>query len=162
MLPRRGVDGLEAWDWTLVSRWCETETRRVLGRGAAAEDAAQEAVIRAWRRRGQCRSSGAQRAWVAAIARNEALRAASGRRDEVAFAEDRVDAASPSCAAEAGRRLDLLSAVRGLEESERRLLGLRYWADLTQAEAAERLGLPEGTVKVRLHRLRTKLRSQMA
>ena len=38
------------------------------------------------------------------------------------------------------------------------LLRLRYNEDLTQAAIARRLGIPEGTVKVRLHRVRAKLR----
>lgn len=59
-------------------------------------------------------------------------------------------------------RLDVWRALSELAPSERKLLGLRYWADLTQAEAADRLGLPEGTAKVRLHRLRATLRGQLA
>jgi RNA polymerase sigma-70 factor, ECF subfamily len=38
---------------------------------------------------------------------------------------------------------------------------LRYEEDLTQAGIARRLGIPEGTVKVRLHRVRDKLRREM-
>ncbi len=38
---------------------------------------------------------------------------------------------------------------------------LRYGEDLTQQAIARRLGLPDGTVKVRLHRLRHKLRKAM-
>jgi len=39
---------------------------------------------------------------------------------------------------------------------------LRYWLDLTQEEAARLLGIPEGTAKVRLHRLRHTLRAELA
>ena len=35
---------------------------------------------------------------------------------------------------------------------------MRYQEDLTQGAIALRLGIPEGTVKVRLHRVRAKLR----
>ena len=35
---------------------------------------------------------------------------------------------------------------------------MRYEEDLTQAAIAAKLGIPEGTVKVRLHRARNKLR----
>ncbi len=41
---------------------------------------------------------------------------------------------------------------------ERELLEMRYQEDLTQAAIADKLGIPEGTVKVRLHRARNKLR----
>jgi RNA polymerase sigma-70 factor (ECF subfamily) len=37
---------------------------------------------------------------------------------------------------------------------------LRYGEDLTQSAIARRLGIPEGTVKVRLHRARDKLRRE--
>ncbi len=49
----------------------------------------------------------------------------------------------------------LLSA---LTLEERRLIDLRYKDDLAQPAIAEILGVPEGTVKVRLHRLRKRLR----
>jgi RNA polymerase sigma-70 factor, ECF subfamily len=38
---------------------------------------------------------------------------------------------------------------------------MRYEADLTTAQIAKRLGMPEGTVKIRLHRLRTRLRGEL-
>lgn len=55
-------------------------------------------------------------------------------------------------------RADLRAALRRLSERDRLLLALRYQEDLTQAAIASRLGIPEGTVKVRLHRARNKLR----
>jgi len=45
-----------------------------------------------------------------------------------------------------------------LSDRDRRLLRMKYEEDLTQAAIAHRLGIPEGTVKVRLHRARNKLR----
>jgi RNA polymerase sigma-70 factor, ECF subfamily len=53
---------------------------------------------------------------------------------------------------------DLHAALKVLSERDRRLLEMRYQEDLTQAAIARRLGIPEGTVKVRLHRARNKLR----
>lgn len=150
------------WDWAQVLRWCETETRRVLGSGARADDAAQEAALRAWRRHRQCRAPHGRRAWVTAIARNEALRLVSRERQEAPLSEQVEPGGSGGVDAATADRLDVWRALAGLDPAERRLIGLRYWADLTQAEAAERLGLPEGTAKVRLHRLRSTLRGQLA
>lgn len=59
-------------------------------------------------------------------------------------------------------RADLHAALKRLDEKDRRLLALRYDEDLTQAAIARRLGIPEGTVKVRLHRVRAKLRRSIA
>ncbi len=55
-------------------------------------------------------------------------------------------------------RADLHAALGCLTERDRRLLEMRYGEDLTQRTIAARLGIPEGTVKVRLHRARDKLR----
>ena len=57
---------------------------------------------------------------------------------------------------------DLHAALERLSERDRRLLEMRYEEDLTQGTIARRLGIPEGTVKVRLHRARAKLRSLYA
>ena len=48
--------------------------------------------------------------------------------------------------------------MEALSERDRQLLEMRYEEDLTQGMIARRLGIPEGTVKVRLHRARAKLR----
>jgi RNA polymerase sigma-70 factor (ECF subfamily) len=160
----RDVDrAAEHWDWGQVLRWCEVETRRTLGVGSSADDAAQEAALRAWRRHDQCHNLPARRAWVTAIARNEALRIAAGTRPEESLSDQmELPAVESGVDTTAPARLDVWRALAGLAPGERRLVGLRYWADLTQAEAAERLGVPEGTVKVRLHRLRSTLRGQLA
>jgi RNA polymerase sigma-70 factor (ECF subfamily) len=50
-------------------------------------------------------------------------------------------------------------ALRDLPARDRALLTLRYAEDLTQPQIAVRLGSPEGTVKVQLHRARGRLRS---
>ena len=55
-------------------------------------------------------------------------------------------------------RADLHAALKRLNDRDRQLLELRYDEDLTQSAIARRLGIPEGTVKVRLHRVRDKLR----
>jgi RNA polymerase sigma-70 factor, ECF subfamily len=142
-----------SWDWSHVHRLALRETQRVLGAGPDAEDAAQDAAIRAWRGRATCH--GAPGGWVRAIAHNEALRVAGRRRNEAPLDE----AASVVRDAEgAVDGYDVRVAIRALEESDRRLLLLRYWGDLTQPEVARATALPEGTVKVRLHRARQRLR----
>jgi RNA polymerase sigma-70 factor (ECF subfamily) len=141
------------WDWTRVHSVALREARSVLGPGPDAEDAAQEAAMRAWRQRATCHD--APGAWIRAIARNEALRAAGRRRDEAPLeAATEVPGDGPACA----DCHDVRVAVAALEQSDRLLLLLRYWADLTQPEVARATALPEGTVKVRLHRARQRLR----
>jgi RNA polymerase sigma-70 factor (ECF subfamily) len=150
----------DEWDWDSARALCLRETQRVLGRIATAEDAAQEAVTRVWRHRATCQTPDGPGPWMAAIARREALRAAV-RPAELPledagplFVEDRVD--------EIASRVDLHRAVRGLPQLDRQLLIARYWADLTQPQAAKRMRLAEGTVKVRLHRARVRLHAALS
>jgi RNA polymerase sigma-70 factor (ECF subfamily) len=53
---------------------------------------------------------------------------------------------------------DLHAALERLSEGDREILEMRYEEDLTHPVIASKLGIPEGTVKVRLHRAREKLR----
>jgi RNA polymerase sigma-70 factor, ECF subfamily len=121
---------------------------------------AQEALIRAWRMRRSCRSADPS-AWVRQIARNESLRARA-RTPHHADLEHVPEAADEDDAVEGmPDRLDVDAALRGLDPLDRRLLALRYEADMTQPKIAEVLGMPEGTVKVRLHRARRALAESM-
>lgn len=125
-------------------------------RPADAQDAAQETLVRAWRARASCASRDPW-PWMSRIARNEALRLASRRRPELSL--DAADHAAPDPALErAEERVDVGRAMAGLAPADRLLLGLRYADDRTQLSIAQELGVPEGTVKVRLHRVRSRLR----
>jgi RNA polymerase sigma-70 factor, ECF subfamily len=137
------------------------EASRVLPRGEA-EEAAQEALVRAWLRRDSCRSPAAPLPWLLEITRNEARRLIgrqARRRSHELTAPARLD---PDCEdrelAGTALRVSVEQALGTLADADRRLLRLRYAEDLTQSEVARRLGVPEGTVKVRLHRARRRLR----
>ena len=156
-MTRRGSGGVEpwGWDWESARKICWEEARRVLGPSAAADDAAQEAAIKAWRHHASCRTPENPRPWLAAIARREALRLRGPPR-----AESLETAPEPYAPATADVALviDVQRALAELPEADRRLLVARYWADLTHHEVANLLGMPDGTAKVRLHRLRARLR----
>ena len=153
------------WEWDIARRRCLREARRILRDSDDAEEAVQEAMIRAWRNRGSCRTPAAPLPWLVQITRNEALRLAAHRSrrraSEVTGPEpDRMvgdpglDRALESVATE--------QALSVLRPDERTLIQLRYVEDLTQGQVAKRLGVPEGTVKVRLHRARARLRGAAA
>ena len=96
------------------------------------------------------------------ITRNEALRRLGRQRE--ALLEDPGERVAPEPSAELERvplRVDLERAMARLSDDDRMLLDLRYKQDLTQEAVAERLSIPEGTVKVRLHRLRHRLRETL-
>jgi RNA polymerase sigma-70 factor, ECF subfamily len=123
-----------------------------------AEDIAQDALLRAWRRRSTLREATRRNQWLAAIVRNEAFRQrARLRPDPVGTLETR-DGAEDAQVVATVERADLHAALKKLSVRERELLALRYTEDLTQNAIARRLGVPEGTAKVWLHRARKKLR----
>jgi RNA polymerase sigma-70 factor (ECF subfamily) len=147
---------LGEWDWTAARAICLREACRVLGASPEAEDAAQEAALRAWRNRASCRAGDSRKPWLATIARREALRLAAARRTTPI-----EDGPEPACASHEGDALDRVAvrqAIARLAPRDRSLLFGRYWADMTQDQLARALDLPEGTAKVRLHRARAELR----
>jgi RNA polymerase sigma-70 factor, ECF subfamily len=156
-------NGLAAsgWDWSALWSRCFREAARVLPR-ADAEEAVQEALVRAWLRRDACRSPDQPLPWLLEITRNEArrLHGREARRGHRELSDWRPLAAHRDDDEFAGAavRLTLEQALGALGDADRRMLRLRYEADLTQIEVARRLGLPETTVKVRLHRARRRLR----
>jgi len=149
-------------DWLRLRQFCFREAQRVLRNREDAEEAAQEALLRAWRHRASRRSE-AWLPWVRIIARNEALRIAEQRaRSAQRELHEEVDAPDRAGALALESVVDSLSvraALGPLHDRDRALLRLRYEEDLTNPEIARRLGMPEGTVKVRLHRLRTRLKA---
>lgn len=58
----------------------------------------------------------------------------------------------------AGDPLDVPAALRHLDERDQEIIRLTYWDGFTQKQAAELLGMPEGTVRSRHHRARATLR----
>ncbi len=123
-----------------------------------AEDIAQDALLRAWRRRGTLRDGTRRAEWLATIVRNEAFRQRARIRPEPISTIEIMEGADDERVLATVERADLHAALERLDETDRSLLMLRYSEDLTQAAIARRLGIPEGTVKVRLHRARDKLR----
>jgi RNA polymerase sigma-70 factor (ECF subfamily) len=156
-ITARAHDKAVVWDWAGLRTRCVREAGRVLPR-VDAEEAAQEALVRAWLRRGACRHPDAPLPWVLEITRNEARRllGREARREHLELLE--APPHEDDELAGTAVRLTIEDAIRTLADSDRRMLHLRYAEDLTQVEVARRLGVPEGTVKVRLHRARRRLR----
>jgi RNA polymerase sigma-70 factor (ECF subfamily) len=150
------------WDWTGLRQRCRSEAMRVLRDPHAADDAAQEAMTRAWRQRASCRTPASPEAWVARIARNEALRLRGTERRQVELAV-RAEAQGVEGTFDEAllHSLSMRRALDVLSDDERRLVSMRYDSDLSQPAIARILGVPEGTVKVRLHRIRQRLKREI-
>ena len=142
---------------------------RRLGSSDADELAAETFAI-AYRRWDDLDPSRPVRPWLYGIAANllrhqwrkerRMLRAHARSGNDQIPAQDE-DASVKRADAEAQRR-SLAAALAELRLGEREVLLLHAWADLTDAEIAEALSLPIGTVKSRLHRARVRMRNRLA
>ena len=154
--------GCAHWDWRLLGRVALQEANRVLGSGYDAEDAAQEAIIRAYRAQSRCETPEAPQAWVRTIARHEAYRLHS-RRPPIPIDVGADEEVEPEDTAETVvTRVVAVAVLRRLPTSERSLLIRRYVLDQTSAEIADELAIPAATVRVRLHRAAKRLRDETA
>jgi len=119
------------------------------------EDALQETLIIVLRNLPALRDPAAWRAWVRRIAVRESLRMVRDNR-EVTM-RDLPEAMASS---DLDTALDVRDTLRKLPAQQRAVLVLRNLEDLSEQETAEVLGVPEGTVKSRLHRARQGFRDQ--
>jgi RNA polymerase sigma-70 factor (ECF subfamily) len=141
----------------------------VTGSAAEAEDATQEACMKAWLALGRFRSEAPFRPWLVQIAVNEARnrRRAAGRRAGLALrlrpspAEPGSVPSAESEALAGEERAQLAAAVGRLREDDQLIIAARYFLGLSEAETAIALGLRRGTVKSRLSRALGRLQQQM-
>jgi RNA polymerase sigma-70 factor (ECF subfamily) len=157
------MEDLGAWDWAAIRGRCTLEARRLLRSQDEVEDVVQEAMVRAWKGRSTCNSPHAPLPWCLQITRNEAFRRMT--RAPPASALDTTTELTDSSASEAidriAMQIDIGRAIERLSPDERKLIALRYSHDYSQPEVARRLDIPEGTAKVRLHRVRKRLETLM-
>ena len=137
----------------------------LLGNRADAEDATQEALLKAWTSLGSLRDPAGFAAWLDRILVN-VCRDRQRRRGRIRFVPIDEPGAGPDRAtADPFRdvldRDETTRALAILEPDERVVVVLHYWGDLTLAAVAERTGWPIGTVKSRLHRALGKLEARL-
>jgi RNA polymerase sigma-70 factor, ECF subfamily len=131
-----------------------------------AEEIAADALWQAWReapRFDPSRSSVS--AWLVMLGRSRAIdrfRAARARRPPENPQPQPAPVADALSELEAAQRAKIVkTAVGELEPRERELLELAYFSDLSQAEIAEKVGIPLGTVKTRMRTALIKLRDAL-
>ncbi len=166
---RRG-DGDAYGELVIRYQGIAARTAYLITRDASdAEEAAQDAFVKAYQALGRFREGAPFRPWLLRIVANEAInrRKSAGRRSTVelteAFERPLDDsAASPEAAAlESETRRTVLAALARLREEDRLIISYRYFLDLSEAEMADALGVARGTVKSRLSRAMARLREVM-
>jgi RNA polymerase sigma-70 factor (ECF subfamily) len=151
-------------------RGCYTRAYRtavlICGNPADAEEAVQDALLRAWRFRDALPDGARRDAWLYRVLVNACyskLRREVPRRDRE---RERIDATdefvapvdAPELVAERAVVADAMAAaLRDLPESLRVVVVLRYYADLSEREIATAIRRRPGTVKSRLHEARRRL-----
>lgn len=121
---------------------------------ARAEDAVQEALLKAWRDLPKLREVEKFGAWLRRLVVNashdEGRRLGRRRREvELKPAHDRATGEGFDALLD---RDELLRGFRRLKEEERTVVALRYFMDLSTADAAATLGIREVTYRSKLHR----------
>ena len=124
----------------------------ILGDTGDADDATQDAFALAWRKRSSLREPDRFDAWFGKILVNVCRERLRGRARERARVEAiEIEPATGDTTEPLHRRDAILRAIDRLDADHRIVVVLRFWADLTVDDIAERLALPPGTVKSRLH-----------
>ncbi len=139
---------------------------------ADAEDAVQEAFVRAFYALGRFRQGSPFRPWLLAIvvnaARNKARSSGQQPRLRERLSGDRavgplhIVASAESTALRADERRSLVEAIDALPANARLVVTCRYLLELSETETAQMLGWPIGTVKSRLSRALDGLRVVLA
>jgi RNA polymerase sigma-70 factor (ECF subfamily) len=177
-LVRQALSGTASAYEALVRRWAARVVgvcHARVGRAAAAEDLAQETLLRGLRALPTLAEPEKFGPWLCGIASRTCLdwlkraersevslaAASGGSADDGAarFAAEGGDAASD---AERADDIDrLMREVERLPESQREALMLYYYEDCTYQELADRLGVSAATINARLTQARMTLRARL-
>jgi RNA polymerase sigma-70 factor (ECF subfamily) len=170
-LCERARPGAAAAFGVLIARYAPIATKvaHLIAPGADVEDTVQEAFVKVWRALPSFRVGAPFRPWLCRIVANEAknrIRSAR-RRDALALRSvtttTRDEPLSPEAATlERDEAAALVRAMNALRADDRLIIAYRWLLELSEAEIATVLAIPVGTVKSRLSRAMTKLRTQLA
>lgn len=148
---------------------------RLTHQSSESQDLVQEALCRAWKHRDSFRSGSSVGAWLSRIVMNTFI---SRRRHERVVSQTAARPDLPSCLFDGHRMMaardpegamtfhelgdEVRDALDALPARYREVVVLIDLEGLPYADAAERLGIPPGTVMSRLHRARRRLRTALA
>ena len=179
----RHIQAQQAWAFDLLFERHAGAIRRhllhIVRDEHAAEDLLQEVFLRVWTHADQWNGQGAFKGWLFRIATNTALnhlRSLRRRPQQPLEVPDNIDgednpdtpawlvdnvSLGPDQALEASEQSSRLQQIiRDLPEDKREVFRLVHQMEMSLREAADELGIPEGTAKSRLHYARERLSRQ--
>jgi RNA polymerase sigma-70 factor (ECF subfamily) len=152
-----GFDALYAAYGNRIYRFCH----RLCGRAADAEDLAQEVFLAAFQGRERFDGRSTVATWLYRIALYRWRRLFGGARIETVLLDESVPATAPDPAASHLDQLALEEAVTALPDPLREAFILVKAEGLKYREAAQVLGIPQGTVQSRVHDAVVRLRAAL-
>jgi RNA polymerase sigma factor (sigma-70 family) len=130
----------------------------VLGDRGSAEDAAQTALLRVFRRWDAIDSSPSGYAAAALVNVCRDMLRSRARSRETATDPASLELGGVAASFDVGERLAVQAALAGLPQLQREVVALRYLLDLSVSDTAVALGVPQGTVKSATSRAFDRLR----
>ena len=132
---------------------------------ARAEDALQEALLKAWRDLPALRDADSFLPWLRRLLVNacpDEGRRLGRRRGEVSLGPEHDRASANEAGDDVSRRDELARGFRRLNNQERTVISLSYYLDLSTADASAVLGVRENTYRSKLHRAIGAMRAALA
>ncbi len=145
--PTLDMEEIASLHYETVYRFCVQRVGEDVG-----ADAAQETFLTAQKVAHKFRGDSAIRTWLLGVANNECRRLARIRNVQPLMLDPEYDVASNiAVESEVVNREALRHALAKLSDEHREVVLMHEIDDLTYTEIAQVLGIPEGTVKSRLH-----------
>jgi RNA polymerase sigma factor (sigma-70 family) len=148
-----------------VAGWMYNTARLILHGDDRAEDAVQEALLQAWLNLRGLRDPMKFDFWLRRLLIHACYRVAKQQRVRTSTEISTLSAAEPSGPDGLGTvaiRDELGGGFRRLSPEQRAVLVLHFYLDLPDAQVADALGVPVGTMKSRLNRATSALRAALA
>jgi RNA polymerase sigma-70 factor (ECF subfamily) len=149
----------------LVARYRQaavSQARQIVRHREMAEDVAQDALITAYKALPQLEDSSRFGAWVGAIVRHQASRTSSAREEQAVQLDDLLLQKMPALKTPSSLISSVECEISRLEPDLRVVAELYYLEEWSVRQIGEFLGLPNTTVKWRLHESRRFLRPRLA
>jgi len=132
----------------------------IVRRAHLAEDVLQETMIVVWKRAKTFRGDAKVSTWILGIARNVAFNLLRREKRGDRLPDEKPAQGDPAEQVEMAVRVE--RALETLPDHHREVMHLVFYEEMNLREAAEVLGIPEGTVKSRMHHARKTLAKELA